>query len=261
MPQAWQGLYTAVLEGQQIANPAGWLVLVTFRRAIEEQRARCRAHRGGERSGGLVRAGTTVAPAAPTRRDGDAASGPERDFAAELDDRVRLRQLFEGLRGRLDAREREAADAVLPAGPVAGAGRRADGCERGADAQADGGSRAGQARGGGQGRRARQTIREGDWCEEQGSLMRALAYGILDPEGERYRLALMHRSQCPACRAYVASLRGLAAVLPPVFVPWGLGAGVLAHAAADGAHAGGRGRRSKHGERGERCRGRRVRRL
>ena len=44
--QAWQGLYTAVLEGQEIANPAGWLVLVTFRRAIEEHRARARAHRG-----------------------------------------------------------------------------------------------------------------------------------------------------------------------------------------------------------------------
>ena len=25
------------------------------------------------------------------------------------------------------------------------------------------------------------SIRDGEWCEEQGSLMRALAYGILDP--------------------------------------------------------------------------------
>ena len=61
--------------------------------------------------------------------------------------------------------------------------------------------------------------------------MRGLAYGILDPNGERYRLALIHRSECPACRAYVVSLRGLAAVLPPVFLPWGLGAQVLARAA------------------------------
>lgn len=36
------------------------------------------------------------------------------------------------------------------------------------------------------------TIRGGGWCEEQGSLMRGLAYGILDPNGERYRLALIH---------------------------------------------------------------------
>ena len=56
--------------------------------------------------------------------------------------------------------------------------------------------------------------------------MRAFAYGILDPQGERYRLALLHRSECPACRAYVLSLRGLAAVLPPVpwLVQWTLGA-------------------------------------
>lgn len=67
--------------------------------------------------------------------------------------------------------------------------------------------------------------------------MRGLAYGILDPAGERHRLALIHRSECPACRAYVVSLRGLAAILPPVLLPWGLGAGVLARARGV-AHAG-----------------------
>ena len=71
------------------------------------------------------------------------------------------------------------------------------------------------------------TIQAGGWCEEQASLMRGLAYGILDPAGERYRLALIHRAECPACRTYVLSLRGLAVVLPPVLLPWGLGAGAL----------------------------------
>jgi len=75
------------------------------------------------------------------------------------------------------------------------------------------------------------TIGAGNWCEEQGSLMRALAYGILDPDGERYRLALLHRDACPACRAYVLSLRGLAAVLPP--------APGLLHLALGAAAAGG----------------------
>src|SRR5207245_7328911 len=60
-----------------------------------------------------------------------------------------------------------------------------------------------------------ETISRGDWCAEQGSLMRGLAYGLLDPAGERHRLALIHASTCPACRAYVASLRGLAALMPP----------------------------------------------
>jgi predicted metal-dependent hydrolase len=35
-------------------------------------------------------------------------------------------------------------------------------------------------------------IRDDEWCEEQGSLMRGFAYGILDPQGERYQLALAH---------------------------------------------------------------------
>jgi hypothetical protein len=86
-----------------------------------------------------------------------------------------------------------------------------------------------------------RAISAGQWCEQQGSLMRGLAYGILDPEGERYQLALIHRDECSACRAYVLSLRGLAALLPPVpaLMQWlrasagggGVaGAGVAAHA-------------------------------
>jgi DNA-directed RNA polymerase specialized sigma24 family protein len=46
--QAWHGLYTTVLDGQEIANPAGWLALVTFRRAIDEHRTRERTRRASE---------------------------------------------------------------------------------------------------------------------------------------------------------------------------------------------------------------------
>lgn len=67
--------------------------------------------------------------------------------------------------------------------------------------------------------------------------MRGFAYGVLDPDGRRYRLALLHSRECPACRAYVASLRGLAAALPPVFLPYGITAGVLARL-AEGARLG-----------------------
>jgi hypothetical protein len=80
-----------------------------------------------------------------------------------------------------------------------------------------------------------ETIRGGKWCEQQGSLMRGLAFGILDPDGERYRLALLHRGECPACRAYVLSLRGLAAALPPVLAPSSFGAAALA-LAGRGSH-------------------------
>ena len=74
---------------------------MTFRRAIEEHRARRRSYPTegvGEPDGFHGGRG---------RRSAEPAQ--ERDLAAELDDRIRLRQLFEGLRGRLSARELQAA--------------------------------------------------------------------------------------------------------------------------------------------------------
>jgi DNA-directed RNA polymerase specialized sigma24 family protein len=228
--QAWQGLYTAVLDGQEIANPTGWLALVTFRRAIEEHRARGSVHRGGvHRGDGARESGTRAA---------DEVGGTvERDFAAELDDRIRLRQLFEALRGRLSARELQAAALCY----LQGLSRSEAAAQMGVSEtrmrklmEGRGPGRPGVA---GKVGELVETIRGGGWCEEQGSLMRGLAYGILDPEGERYRLALIHRSECSACRAYVVSLRGLAAVLPaPGLMPWALGVGAAAGAGA-GAHA------------------------
>ena len=230
---AWQGLYAAVLDGQEIANPTGWLVLVTFRRAIEEHRARTRAHCGGELRSDETSTSDGLAAAAS-----ETAGAAERDFATELDDRMRLRQLFEALRGRLDGREREAATLCYLQGLS-----RAEAAARMGVSEArmrklmegQGPGRPGVA---GKVGALVQSIRDGDWCDEQGSLMRALAYGILDPDGERYQLALMHHSECPACRAYVVSLRGLAAVLPPVLLPWGIAAAALARA-AEGVHASG----------------------
>jgi DNA-directed RNA polymerase specialized sigma24 family protein len=228
---AWQGLYAAVLEGEEIANPTGWLVLVTFRRAVDEQRARGRAHRGGERV--QVEAGGDPIAEAEIEMGGTQA----RDLADELDDRVRLRQLFEGLRGRLSEREREAAVLCYLHGLSRSQAAARMGVSDARMRKLMEGSGAGRPGVAGKVGHLVASIRDGEWCEEQGSLMRALAYGILDPDGERYRLALCHRSECPACRAYVASLRGLAATLPPVFLPRGVGAAAVARAAR-GAHAG-----------------------
>jgi DNA-directed RNA polymerase specialized sigma24 family protein len=236
--QAWQGLYAAVLEGQEIVNPTGWLALVTFRRAIEEHRARARLHRHGPGDGASVRARDIGDLDPRAALAPDAASEP--DFAAELDDRMRLRQLFEGLRGRLTARELQAAALCYLQGlSRAEAAARIGVSETGMRKLMEG---RGTGRPGVAAKMGAlvETIRGGGWCEEQGSLMRGLAYGVLDPEGERYQLALMHRGECPACRAYVVSLRGLAAVLPaPGLMPWalGVGAGVSAGVGA-GAGAG-----------------------
>jgi RNA polymerase sigma factor (sigma-70 family) len=221
---AWQGLYAAVLDGEEIANPAGWLVIVTFRRAIDEQRARGRANRGGEPvDDDALAAGKGVAR--------------ERDLAEELDDRAQLRQLFEGMRGRLSEREREAAVLCYLQGLTRSEAAARMGVSEARMRKLMEGAGAGRPGVAGKVGSLVASIRDGEWCEEQASLMRALAYGILDPDGERYTLALSHRNQCPACRAYVTSLRGLAAVLPPVYLPLGLGAGALAHVSR-GAHMG-----------------------
>ncbi len=227
---AWQGLYMAMLEGQEIANPVGWLVLVTFRRAIEEQRSRNRLDRD-VRQGGSV----DGVPA----WDGDALAAEERehDFAAELDDRARLRHLFEGLRSRLSEREREAAVLCYLQGLSRAEAAARMGVSEARMRKLMDGAGAGRPGVAGKVGALVQSIRDGEWCEEQGSLMRGLAFGILDPGGERYRLALAHRGECPACRAYVVSLRGLAAALPPTLLPWALGGGALARL-GEGAHAG-----------------------
>ncbi len=173
---------------------------------------------------------------------------------------MKMRQLMEGLRGRLSAREREAAALCYLQGlSRAQAAARMGLSEARMRKLMEGRSR------GRPGVAAKvgaivDTISSGRWCEEQGSLMRAFAFGILDPDGERYRLAEAHRRQCPACRRYVRSLRGLAGVLPPVLSPLALTAGAIggsgagassggALAAAKGAGAGASGRRGIGGGR------------
>jgi DNA-directed RNA polymerase specialized sigma24 family protein len=229
--QAWQGLYEAMLAGEVIANPPGWLVLATFRRAIEEHRSRHRSY-------------PTEGVGEPDGFPGGGEAGVgegalEHDFAGELDNRIRLRQLFEGLRGRLSKREQQAAALCYLQGMS-----RAEAAARMEISESrmrklmegHGAGRPGVA---GKVGELVEAIREGSWCEEQGSLMRGYAFGVLDPEGERYRLALAHRRECPACRAYIRSLRGLAVVLPAHgLMPGVLGVGVGAAAGAGaGAHA------------------------
>ncbi len=221
---AWQGLYTATLEDQPINNPAGWLAVVTFRRALDEHRSRASERPAGDWV--QLEAGADQLAI-------------ERDLAQELDDRARLRQVFEALKGRLSAQECQAAALCYLQGlPRAEAAARL-GISAASMTRLMDGRGAGRPGVSGKVSELLRTIHAGGWCEEQGSLMRGLAFGVLDPDGERHRLAVAHSRECPGCRAYVASLRGLAAVLPPVLLPLGAGtfAGVGAGAGA-GAGAG-----------------------
>ncbi len=220
---AWQGLYTALLEGREIENPSGWLVEVCFRRAIEE----ARAHARRQRHSGAAHdpAGLPIAS--------------EPDLAGALDDNRTLRHTFEALRGGMNAREREAATLCYLQGLSRLEAAQRMGVSEGRMHKLMEGSGSGRPGVSAKMNGLLRTIGGGGWCEQQGSLMRALAFGILDPKGERYRLAQLHRRECPACRAYIVSLRGLAAVLPPLALPWGPGAIGFGGGAAAGAGAGG----------------------
>jgi RNA polymerase sigma factor (sigma-70 family) len=212
--QAWHGLYAAVLEGLPIVDPAAWLIVVTHRRALDEHRAR----RGVQ----------SLAGAADRARE-------DRDFAVELDDRAKLGSLLEALRARLSEREQQAAALCYLQGlSRAEAAARMGISESRMRKLMDGAGSGLRGVAGKVGELVR-AIAGGEWCEQQGSLMRGLAFGILDPRGDRHRLALDHSNACPACRAYVLSLRGLAAALPPLpALQLMLGSAACAGAAAAG---------------------------
>jgi DNA-directed RNA polymerase specialized sigma24 family protein len=217
--QAWHGLYAAVLAGETVESPEAWLVLVTFRRAIDESRSASRAQLGREDdiaadADSAPHAGVASHASVGATGMGAAARAP--DMAAAIDDRARLREVFEALRSRLSAREREAASLCYLQGlsRTQAAARMGIGERRMQKLmEGPGGGVPGVA---GKVGELLGTIQAGGWCEQQSSLMRAYAFGILDPDGERHALAVVHTRECPACRAHVAALRGLASVLPPL---------------------------------------------
>ncbi|MGN6373489.1 MAG: RNA polymerase sigma factor [Solirubrobacteraceae bacterium] len=228
--QAWQGLYSRLLAGEQIEDLAAWLVVATHRRALDELRARARQSRACE-------AGAQLASASGAHLSGAA------DFAGELDDRARLRHVLEALNGALSPRERQAAALCYLQGLSRSHAARHMGVSKARMRKLMDGSP------GKPGVAAKvgallETIDAGRWCEQQGSLMRAYAFGVLRPEGERHALAQAHLRECPACRAFVLSLRGLAAALPPLPLP------LLSSVGA--RRAAGRGRRVTGGSRASR---------
>ncbi len=205
--QAFSGLYATVIEGEAVENPAGWLVTVTFRRAIDESRAaaRRRAAWGELTVGRSLTSPEDLWPAAP---------GP--DVSRALDDRATLRHLFEGLRSSLNPRECEAASLCYLQGLTRAEAAKQMGISEARMRKLMEGDTSGRQGVAGKVGELLATLKAGDWCEQQSSLIRAYAFGILDPEGERYGLAASHLRECPACRAHVTSLRGLTAVLPPL---------------------------------------------
>ncbi len=186
--QAWHALYTERVAGTEIANRVGFLVQVTYRRALDERRAAARR--------------TATDPTALE-------VGVDPDLDARLDDALRVRALMQGMRERLDGRELRAAALCYLHGytrPEAAAalGVRPRRFEKVMD-------RVSREMSGLVG-----DLRGDEWCDSRRSLIGAYALGVLDVEGERYRLAADHLEDCAACRRRVLCMRGLAGVAPPV---------------------------------------------
>ena len=247
--QAWHGLYAAVLTGETIESPEAWLVLVTFRRAVDELRSASRADLGAQDDVVAVD-GEIEHVRASTGGDGGAVIGGavgEPDMAAALDNRARLRSVFEAIRSQLSARECQAASLcyllglsrVEAAAKMGISERRMQKLMEGSGGAVTGvASKVGELL---------ATIQAGGWCEQQSSLMRAYAFGILDPDGERHALAAAHTRECPACRAQVAALRGLASVLPPLPFAFAFGEGAGEGARATSRRSSDAAMRSAHG--------------
>lgn len=210
--QAWHALYAKLADGDTIDNTGAFLTQVAYFRAIDEYR---KLH--------------------PDRRaeieDAGDLAGVEVDVDAQLDDAHQLREFLAGLKSRLDEREARAAALCYVHGysrPEAAKiiGVSASRMEKLMD-------------------RVSKVVRSltaeidsGQWCESQRSLMTAYAVNVLDTEGERYKLAVVHLQDCPGCRAYVRRLRGISGVVPPILLPWGILGIPAAHVVGQAAHGG-----------------------
>lgn len=187
--EAWHALYLRLRDEEPVENPKGFLVTVTYRRALSERRAV------------RLEQATDVAELA--------AVGVEPDIDARLDAEMQLRHFEQGLRASLDARELQAATLCHLHGLSRPEAAKVIGiAPRRMEKLMDRASKRISAVIG--------AVRPGELCEEFDSLVRAFAVGMLDEDGERYRLARDHLEGCPACRRKVLTLRGLGAITPPL---------------------------------------------
>lgn len=221
---AWHGLFEQFRRDSGcVNNLGGFLATASYRRAIDEIRAskpKYRAPAGGEALSDLAYVD---------------------DVDSKLANRQKLHQWWTSVRLRLNPREQQALSLCLlheysrkEASEIMKIDeRRLDKIMVAANKKVGG---------------LFEAIKAGAWCEEQRSLIKAFALGWYPEGGERHALAMQHVMECPACAAYVRSLRGLTALLPAPALLGGTaasGGGILGSLAellrggASGATAGG----------------------
>ena len=213
--EAWHALYMELVAEASIGNRKGFLITVTYRCALREQRASRR-----------------MGMADPANLDD---FGVEPDIDARLDAELQVRQFVQGLRAQLADREVRAATLIYLYGLSRPEAARVIGIPpRRMEKLMDRASR-----------RINEVIdvvRPGELCRELDSPVRALAVGLLDEEGGRYAIARDHLEGCAACRRKVLVLRGLGAIAPPIpgvlAVVGGAGAGASVGAGSTGLSIG-----------------------
>lgn len=174
--QAWEELHEKVARGERIPCAAAYLITIAYRRAIDELR----------RNG----------PARRLAIDVDLlATNEGADWATAMDNRARIHHYREAMREYLSGVEFAAVALCHIEGfsrPKAAlllgvSDRRVQKIMDRATSKLAG---------------PVELIKEDEWCSHQMSKIRALASGILAPDGPRYALAMAHLKQCSVCRSY-----------------------------------------------------------
>jgi DNA-directed RNA polymerase specialized sigma24 family protein len=181
--QAWEELHKKAARGEDIPCVEPYLVTIACRRAIDELR----------RNG----------PARRLAVDVDLLAMNEgADWAAAMDNRTRIHAYLEAMREYLSGVELAAVGLCHIQGlsrPRAAvflgvSDRRIQKIMDSATSKLAG---------------PVELIMEDEWCSHQMSKIRALAAGMLNPDGRRYALAMTHLNNCSACRSYyLKRLRG-----------------------------------------------------
>jgi DNA-directed RNA polymerase specialized sigma24 family protein len=189
---AWHGAYQAMVRGSKIENLTGLLVDITYKRSIDTYRQR---HPAMQEEADLESVAIDV------------------DLAERVDDQRKITRLVERLIRKLNTNERNAvtlcvlhgfkrpeAASILGVEEVAfqkimdSATKKIAGVVAGMEARGCGGD---------------------EWARA----LRAFALGVTTADSPDYSRIEEHMTECASCTRYVAGLRGLAAVLPPIGLP------------------------------------------
>ena len=190
----WHGVCQHIIsQGEEVTNLTGFLIDITYKRAFDIYRQR---HEGQHEDADLA-----------TR----SANG---DVVDQVDDQLKIQELIARMKRRLNENERKAVTLCLLHGF-----RRREAADMLGIEQAPfqrimdsatkklGGIAAEiDARG----------CAEGEWSR----LLRSYALGLIAETDRDYPRAEKHVAECEACDRYVKGLKGLAAVMPPVGLPF-----------------------------------------